>query len=305
MSVARLGRKLYTAAVMSEDQPVRLVLAAIALLCAGGMPAAQAQDVSAWKQEPHAGARLIAGAARTSPDGSWLRAGIEVRLDPGWKTYWRYPGDSGVPPTFDFANSENVKSVTTLWPAPRRFADGAGGHSIGYAGDVVWPLRIVPEDTAKPALLHVKLAYAVCRELCVPAEADLDLALSGKVDAEEPALAAAEARVPQRIALGGAGSDGLSIRSVHREASGSHERVVIDVVAPKGVPLDLFVEGPSSDWALPLPEPVKLPPDAAPGMRRFSFDLDGVPPGAHDKGALLTLTAVSPMDAIEVEAGLD
>ena len=135
-------------------------------------------------------------------DAKWLRAGIEIRLDPGWKTYWRYPGDSGVPPTLDFAGSENVKSVTTLWPAPKRFADGAGGHSIGYLGDVVLPLRIVPKDASKPSSLHVKLGYAICGNLCVPAEADLDLTLSGKGGAEEPTLVAAEARVPRHVPLG-------------------------------------------------------------------------------------------------------
>ena len=106
---------------------------------------ARAQDASAWDAEPHAAARLIAGAAPRSADAPWLRAGIEIRLDPGWKTYWRYPGDSGVPPTLDFAGSENVKSVTVLWPAPTRFADGAGGHSIGYHGDVVLPLHVLAE----------------------------------------------------------------------------------------------------------------------------------------------------------------
>jgi len=168
-------------------------IAAIALLCVPGM--ARAQDTSAWDAEPHAAARLIAGAAQKSADVAWLRAGIEIRLDSGWKTYWRYPGDSGVPPTLDFAGSENVKSVTVLWPAPARFADGAGGQSIGYHGDVVLPLRILANDATKPAALHLKLSYAVCGNLCVPAEAELELTLSGKRGAEEATLAAAEARV--------------------------------------------------------------------------------------------------------------
>ena len=60
-----------------------------------------------------------------------LRAGIELRLAPGWKTYWRYPGDSGIPPRFDFAKSRNVKSVTVRWPAPQRLTDESG-TSIGY-----------------------------------------------------------------------------------------------------------------------------------------------------------------------------
>jgi DsbC/DsbD-like thiol-disulfide interchange protein len=285
----------------------QLTVATIALACAGGVATAWAQDASPWQAEPHAAARLIAGASLKSAEATWLRAGIEIRLDPGWKTYWRYPGDSGVPPTLDFSASENVKSVTALWPGPKRFADGAGGHSIGYLGDVVLPLRVVPQDTTRPSSLRVKLGYAVCGNLCVPAEADLDLKLSGKAGAEEPALVAAEARVPRRIPLGaGTGpKDGLAVRSVRRETSGAHARVVVEIAAPEDAPVDLFVEGPTPDWALPLPEQQRPAPNGAQGTRRFTFDLDGLPPGTRADGTTLTLTAVSPADVIEVKAHLD
>ena len=280
-----------------------LMIATVALVCAGFAPAVQAQDASAWDGEPHGASRLIAGAALNTGDTKIARAGIEIRLDPGWKTYWRYPGDSGVPPTLDFSGSENVKSVSTLWPAPERFADGAGGYSIGYHGDVVLPLQIVPNDAAKPSLLHVKLGYAVCGKLCVPAEAQLALTLSGKPGTEEPALSAAEARVPRRVALGEPGS--LTIASVHRETSGKRARVVVLVGAPDGVAVDLFAEGPTPEWALPLPQPESKQVASPDGMRRYIFELDGLPPGAKAAGATLKITAVSPTDAIEVEARLD
>jgi DsbC/DsbD-like thiol-disulfide interchange protein len=289
-----------------------IAIAAIAFACGLGNPAARAQDASAWQPQPHAAARLIAGAsAKPAP----LRAGIELRLDPGWKTYWRYPGDSGVPPTLDFAGSVNVQSATALWPAPERFADGAGGHSIGYHGDIVLPVRVVPKDASKPSSLHAKVAYAICGTLCVPAEAALDLALTAKAGAEEPVLAAAEARVPRRVPLGIGGRLGgrlggdlggdLAIRSLHREPGKTPEHVVVEVAAPHGEPVDLFAEGPTSEWALPLPQEAASAPGDAPGMRRFTFVLDGLPPGAQAKGAALTLTAVSPTDAIEVVAHLD
>jgi len=291
--------------MMLDAIPRPRTVAAFALIVILGMPTARAvraQDVSAWEEQPHAAVRLIAGTALKS-DPALLRAGIEIRLDPGWKTYWRYPGDSGVPPTFDFAGSANVKTVTVKWPAPERFADGAGGHSIGYVGDVVFPLRIARQDAAEGASLHVKLGYAICGKLCIPAEADLILGLSGKARAEEPALAAAQARVPRRIPLGA--SSGLAITAVHRERSGAHERVVVDVAAPAKMPIELFVEGPTADWALPLPEPIGPASGVAADVRRFSFDLDGLPGGAHAEGASLTFTAVSPDDAIEVETHLD
>ncbi len=270
---------------------------------------ARAQDASAWDEELHAAARLIAGKSFEIGAARLQRVGIEIRLDPGWKTYWRYPGDSGVPPSLDFAGSENVKSVTTLWPAPERFTDGAGGHSIGYVGDVVLLLDVALVDPSKPSLLHVKLGYAVCGTLCVPAQADLRLPLSGRAGTEEPALAAAKARVPRRVALGiSPRVDGIAIRSVRRELGGTRQRIVVEVVGPADASVDLFVEGPTPEWALPLPEPSGPTVPARlgdPQIRRFTFDLDGLPPGAKADGATLTFTAVSPADAIEVEAHLD
>jgi len=281
----------------------RATIATLAFIGVSDLRAEQAQDASAWETVPHGAARLMAGAAHESTDNVWLRAGIEIRLDPGWHTYWRYPGDSGVPPTFDFGGSQNVKSVTVLWPAPKRFVDSAGGHSIGYFGDVVFPLRITALDNARPSSVHAKVAYAICGKFCLPAEANLELALSGKAGASELTLIAAEARVPRRVPLG-AGA-GLAIHSVHREASDGLERVIVDVAVPEGTPLDLLVEGPTPDWALPSPEPMNPAATSESGVRLFTLDLDGLPPGAHPHGATLTFTVVSPDEAIEVSADID
>jgi DsbC/DsbD-like thiol-disulfide interchange protein len=281
--------------------PRRFILVALALLCIAGVAPARAQDVSAWQKEAHAAARLIAGTQVSTADAAFTRAGIEIRLDPGWKTYWRYPGDTGVPPTFDFAGSQNVKSTTVEWPAPERFPDGAGGHSIGYLGDIILPLKVTPADSSRPSALHVKLNYAICGTLCVPAEANLDIALPG-TNADEAQLDKAERKVPKRVPLGPGGGNTLAILSVHREAGGEHGRVAVEVAAPAGAPVELYAEGPTPDWALPLPEP-DGPANGT--TRRFTFDLDGLPAGAQAKGAALTLTAVSGADAIEVATHLD
>jgi DsbC/DsbD-like thiol-disulfide interchange protein len=289
---------------MLRASPGQLAIVTLALICLPGVLPARAQDASAWDAEAHAAARLIAGAMVRTPDAAFVRAGIEIRLAPGWDTYWRVPGDSGVPPTFDFAGSGNVKSVTVLWPAPERFPDGAGGHSIGYLGRVILPLRITPEDAARASSVHLKLDYAICGNLCVPAEAKLELKLTGN-GAAEAKLERAELLVPRRVALGA--GKGLAIRSVHREAEGAHERVVVEVAAPAGAPVTLFVEGPTPDLALPLPQHAGPAGPAGPTAptRRFTFELDGLPPGAQAKGATLTFTAVSGDDAIEVPAHLD
>jgi DsbC/DsbD-like thiol-disulfide interchange protein len=277
---------------------VRITNVTLALAVMAGAAPARAQDASAWDKEAHAAARLIAGVAVKSPDATYLRAGLELRLDPGWKTYWREPGDSGVPPTFDFSGSENVKAVTVAWPAPERFPDGAGGNSIGYVGHLILPLRVVPQDATKNAALHAKLGYAICSNLCVPAEANLTLTLTGN-GAEEAAIAREELRVPRRVAAG-PGKD-FGVVAAHREPGSPHDRVIVTVAAAKDAAIDLFVEGPTPDWSLPLPESAGSDGD----LRRFAFDLDGLPPDAHGAGATLTFTLVSADDAVEVPIHLD
>jgi DsbC/DsbD-like thiol-disulfide interchange protein len=280
-------------------KPVISYIAVTALALLAAAPAARAQDGSPWVSDLHSAVRLIGGAALKTEGVTVRRAGIEIRLDDGWKTYWRYPGDSGIPASFDFNGSVNVKSVTVLWPAPKRFADGAGGYSIGYTGRLIVPLRVAPQDAGKPTSLRVKAGYAVCEKLCMPAEAEAAIVLSGKAGAHEADLAAAEARVPKPATLGAPGA--FAIRSMQREGSGEDARVIVEVAAPNGARVDLFAEGPTPHWALPLPQET----GGAPGLRRFSFKLDGLPPGEDGRGARLTLTAVASDAAIEVAAHLD
>lgn len=267
-----------------------------ALLWATG--AAQAADVSHWDGDARSAVRLVAGSPPAA--GAALRAGVEIKLKPGWHTYWRYPGDAGVPPRFDFGGSQNVKRALVLWPAPQRILQ-EGGSTIGYLGDVIFPLYVEALDAAKTALLRLKLDYAICEQLCVPAEAKVELALGKELikgrASRDAALVSAEARVPRKVALGEGST--LAIRSLWREPAAGRPRVLVDVA---GGAVDLFVEGPTAQWALPLPAKV----DGAPaGLQRFAFELDGLPPGASDRGALLTLTATVPGDAIEVATRLD
>jgi DsbC/DsbD-like thiol-disulfide interchange protein len=261
--------------------------------------ASQASEASSWDNGTHSAARLIAAGATRQQGGLRLRAGVELKLKPGWKTYWRYPGDSGVPPRFDFARSENVRDVTVLWPAPQRFSDGSGS-SIGYAGSVVFPLRIVPADERKPVLLRVDLDYGVCEKLCVPVDAKLELVLTTRATAHDAVLAASEAQVPVSVALGP--REPLAIIAARRESGRDPSRVFVDVAASTGADVDLFAEGPTAEWALPLPQPVDGP---GADVKRFMFELDGIPPSINPAGAALRLTAVSAAAAVEAVAHLD
>jgi len=273
--------------------PGAIGICALSLIAAGN--ASAAEDASRWDGDARSAVRLIAGSAA----GSVLRAGVEIRLQRGWHTYWRYPGDAGVPPRFDFTGSQNVKAVDVLWPAPQPIPE----HdlvTIGYTGDVILPLAVVPENSARPVKLRLKLDYAVCETLCVPAEGKADLVLTGGSSSQDAALAAAETRVPKKALLGE--SAPLAIKSVRREDGAGGRRVIVDVAAPAGARITLFAEGPTPDWALPVPKPI----DGAPvGLQRFAFALDGAPPGATYEGIPISLTAVAGNLAIEVVTRLD
>jgi DsbC/DsbD-like thiol-disulfide interchange protein len=239
---------------------------------------AHAQDASPWQQDGHSATRLLAG----SRSGAVLLGGIAFQLQPGWKTYWRTPGDSGVPPRFDFSKSDNVEAVTVLWPAPLKFDDGAGGHSMGYHNQVVLPLRIVAKNADKPVTLRAGINYAVCDKLCIPVEANAELAFTSVASTEDSALFAALDTVPKPASVGD--PNPLTIRDVKRDGKST---VWVDVVTPDQKDVSLFVEGPTPDWALPVPALLEQSP---PGVKRFAFELDGLPPGANPEGAALKLT---------------
>jgi DsbC/DsbD-like thiol-disulfide interchange protein len=284
----------------------QVVVAVAAGLAAIGAVPASAADASSWSADTRSAMRLIAGARAADSPARELRAGVEIKLGADWKTYWRYPGDAGVPPRFDFARSDNVKSVQVLWPAPHRISDESG-NSIGYKGGVIFPLLVTPADPAKPVTLRLKLDYAVCEKICIPAEGSAELELKGGASERDAALADAEARVPKAIKLGEQmkmdEQSFFSIRGVKQDTGADGKpRVVVDVMAPVHFTVDLFAEGPSAEWALPLPEPV---PGAPAGSRRFAFALDGLPPGGSAAGAVLKLTATAGTKAIEVTTRLD
>jgi DsbC/DsbD-like thiol-disulfide interchange protein len=279
---------------MTVIVPMRAALGLAATVLVSSLAVeARAQDSSPWQRDGHSAVRLLAG----SRSGAVLLGGIAFQLQPGWKTYWRNPGDSGVPPRFDFSKSENIEAVTVLWPAPMKFDDGAGGHSLGYKGQVVLPLRIVPKSADKPVTLRADINYAVCEKLCIPVEASAELSFTSVASTEDSALFAALDTVPKPANVGD--PNPLTIRDVKRDGKAS---VLVDVVSPDGQAVSLFVEGPTPDWALPVPT---LRESSPPGVKRFAFELEGVPPGVSPEGAALKLTLVGGDRAYEFNVNLN
>jgi DsbC/DsbD-like thiol-disulfide interchange protein len=250
------------------------------------------QIATPWVTDLHSAMALIGGGR----EAGVLLGGIAIRLDPGWKTYWRTPGDSGVPPRFDFSASDNIAAVTVLWPVPKQFPDGAGGISFGYQNEIVLPLRIVASAPDKPVTLRAQIDYAVCEKLCLPVAAKAELVLPASETPANPRLTTALARVPKHATI--AATDPLGVRAVKRDGA----TVTVDVAAPPGDDVVLFVEGPTPEWALPPPKLVATTPA---GLRRFSFELDGLPSGAHADGAVLKLTLADAEHAYDYDVRLD
>lgn len=273
--------------------PLRAALGAAVLYVACTTSQARAEDASPWQRDAHSALRLLAG----SRSGTVLLGGVAIQLQPGWKTYWRTPGDSGVPPRFDFSKSDNVEAVTVLWPAPAKFDDGAGGTALGYKQQIVLPLRIVARNADKPVTLRADISYAVCEKICIPVEARAELAFASVASTEDGTLSDALNAVPKPANVGD--PNPLTIRDIKREGK---TNVLVDVIAPEAREVSLYVEGPTPDWALPVPKLVEQSP---PGVKRFTFELDGLPPGASPEGAALKLTLVGGDRAYEFNVNLN
>jgi DsbC/DsbD-like thiol-disulfide interchange protein len=241
---------------------------------------ASAELSSEWAVGHASRARLLAG------NGI---AGVELQLPDGWKTYWRNPGDAGgVPPSFDWSKSQNLASVKVLYPAPKRFGDSAG-DTVGYKGTIVFPVEVKAKDPAKPIDLHLNLEYGVCKEICIPAEADLSLAIPpAKTPEASEELAEAVKHVP--AAEGALRPGDPILDSARIDASGKKPRLVLEANFPGGAEhADIFIEGPQ-DVYVPLPK--KIAEDAS-GKATFAVDLSDGPDVAELKGKPLKATLVS------------
>lgn len=138
-------------------------------------------------------------------DSGTQMAALRLDLADGWKTYWRAPGDAGIPPQFDWSGSQNVASVRFHWPTPEVFMLN-GMRTIGYTHQLVLPLEITPRDPAKPIRLQASIDMGVCSDICVPVSLQLgaDLPRGG---ASDPVIHAALADQP--IAAKAAGLSGI------------------------------------------------------------------------------------------------
>ncbi len=115
-------------------------------------------------------------------------AAIRVDLTPGWHTYWRVPGETGIPPQFDWSASENLAALSYEWPRPHIFEQD-GMRYFGYEGALTLPVRLVPQDPSEPIVARVDLFLGVCKDICLPGNAEIASTLpSGAASDEAEAI---------------------------------------------------------------------------------------------------------------------
>jgi DsbC/DsbD-like thiol-disulfide interchange protein len=215
------------------------------------------------------------------------KAGIEVVLEPGWYTYWRNPGEAGIPPRFDFSSSENVASVEVLYPAPQRHDDGVS-VSVIYSEETMFPLLVTPVDASAPVMLALKADFGVCNDVCIPTSASAAVEAPSAPDADpltEARLASFMARVPGHAEPG---------RFDIEQATVEGDAVVVDVRMPDSTYSDLFAVPPAG-WYVRQPVFVSR----ADGVSRYRIELDARPPDTGIAGAEFRFVAAAGGEAIE------
>lgn len=236
---------------------------------------------------------VLSGGIRTGwqIDGGAHMTALHLTLAPGWKTYWRSPGDAGIPPSFDWTGSENLRAVTFHWPRPHVFHLN-GLKTVGYHDALVLPIEVTPIDPSLPVRMKGSVDLGVCSDICIPASLAFDATVTGK-GAPDPLIAAALDDRPisaQQAGLSGIGcqvdpiADGLRITaSIQLPAPGGEETVVFES-ATAGIWVSESAatrQGGTLTAAADL-----VPPNGAP----FALDRSGV-----------TVTVISETRAVEIQ----
>jgi DsbC/DsbD-like thiol-disulfide interchange protein len=258
--------------------------AAIAAILLGALPAAASDRIAT-----EAGSLQLVAGARTETTADF---GLVIDLAPGWKTYWRTPGDSGVPPRFDTGASRNVASLAVDYPAPHRFGD-ADAPSLGYAGRVVLPIRVSLAKAGDPARLTLNVQLGLCKEICIPLMESLSADTAVRPDAVNVAMVSAARLALPRPAIAGEGPSAKIVSLTH--APGHAPVLTFKVASADGRPVDdVFAEG-GEAWDLPQPRRVS----GADGESLWRLDLDGLPAAYAAEHRKIRLTMVAGNEARE------
>lgn len=199
--------------------------------------------VSEWNRNDHVDMRLISAIEAVGEQGT-LPLGLQFRMKPGWKLYWRSPGDAGFPPRLTWDDSKNIATIRIHWPAPKRFSVFEL-ETLGYTDEVILPLTAKLKRAGVATTLRATVHYLTCKDICIPYVATAELPLAAGIAAATPLAYEIEryrARVPEDGDRHGFAIQGIQLSSVGKN-------VEVQVLATAREPFvapDVFVEGPEA-----------------------------------------------------------
>ncbi|WP_198174129.1 protein-disulfide reductase DsbD domain-containing protein [Mesorhizobium xinjiangense] len=161
-------------------------------LCLASPALASSSDIV----ETEGGTIRLVTSGIAGPDGR-IRGALEIGLKPGWKTYWRDPGASGVPPQIDIGQSVNVESAEIRYPAPQWHDEGYGAWA-GYDKSLALPITFTASEPDRFSLIEADVFLGICETICIPVRARLTVEPGKSPDnkGDEVVVAAAHAAVP-------------------------------------------------------------------------------------------------------------
>ncbi|MFT3719120.1 protein-disulfide reductase DsbD family protein [Pseudorhodoferax sp.] len=187
--------------------PIRFLVPFLALACLAALPAAAQPVPSAVVTTPRVRAELVAVAPEGVAPGKPVWAGLAITHEPQWHTYWKNPGDSGLPTELQWQLPGGVQAGAIAWPLPHKIPFGPLAN-YGYEGTVLLPVPLTVGTDFAPAggQLQIRLSarWLVCRKECIPEEGEFALSLpaQGATALHQAAFDAALAAGPQPLPAG-------------------------------------------------------------------------------------------------------
>ncbi len=227
-----------------RSRSLLLPLLLLALVAQGVLAGGARAAAGPWDRQPKGAARLIAATEATGSTGT-VDAAIQIRLPRGWHTYWKTPGDAGIPPTVSWKGSTNLRAARIDFPVPTRLPPVEGLRTLGYDNGVVLPVAVTLAHPGEALRLHAELDYASCQAVCVPIHATLTLNLPAGLATpgkEAALIAAARARVPVPAAASGIRVE----RAVVSPDTGGKGGAMLSLELASATPFvspDLFLDG--------------------------------------------------------------
>ncbi|WP_210191662.1 protein-disulfide reductase DsbD domain-containing protein [Rhodomicrobium vannielii] len=257
-------------------------------------PARAREDASAWAESGPSRARLIWAGRISFQERQVAAAGIEIALEPGWRTAWRSP-EGGEPPTFDWGNSANLRLAEVLWPAPSRLSLAEGAAVAGYAQRVVFPVLIAPEREDLPVKLALGITYSVCSESCKPVTARLELEIGAAEEGGQSEAVRAALELVPRVQAQGVYCPHSFIAGARRTVDGRPALVIKTAFDERATKLELFAEAPDGHIVPPAIEQ----PHNARGRSHFILTFPDEKQAMALRGQLLRLTLASDLGSCE------